>query len=267
MLKKRIFSLFISLLLLIVPITNFAAMESSAPQKENGSVNGGAVLDSLFSDTVETAEKEIEKTAEKLAQASQPQAVSKAVEKSIKEIKKGTKTYRKVFKNVYFVGDSLMNGLEIYNILNSKKLITQVSASLYHLSDNMEKIIKLRPPVLILHYGINMLSTEKVLLDNFINMYSKLIKQLKKELPDCRIIVSLIFPVDRSVAKAVRFGKINTYNKRLIKMCKSLEVEYLDSRPAFEKGKKYYGSDGIHLAKAFYEKHWLKFIMREKGIY
>lgn len=267
MLKKRIFSLLISVVLLTVPVLNFAAIEKNASKAALPEVDGAAVIETLFSSSVEEAQKDIDKTAEKLLSANRPAIVAKAVEKSIKDIKKGKKTYRKVFKNVYFVGDSLMNGLEIYNILNKKKLITQVSASLYHLAENMDKIISMRPPVLILHYGINMLSTDKAIQDNFIKMYRKLIKQIKKEVPECRIIVSLIFPVDRSIAKAPRFGKISAYNKRLIKMCKSLDVEYLDSKPAFEKGKKYYGSDGIHLAKAFYENYWLKFIMREKGIY
>ena len=81
------------------------------------------------------------------------------------------------------------------------------------------------------------------------------------------IIVSLIFPVDRSVAKAERFGRIPKYNKALVKMCRELKVEYLDSASVLKAHKECYGSDGIHQLRPFYEKHWLRFIMEEKGIY
>ena len=135
------------------------------------------------------------------------------------------------------------------------------------MEDNIAKIVKKNPKVLILHYGINMLATEKMYLNNYTNMYTRLIKKIKKELPDTRIIVSLIFPVDRSVAKAERFGRIPKYNKALIKMCRELKVEYLDSSSVLNAHKECYGPDGIHQAKAFYEKYWLRFIMEEKGIY
>lgn len=228
---------------------------------------GRAFLSELEETTPEQAQKSIDEVQKKYLAVKQDKELKAAVEKSIKQIENGKKSLRKVFKNVYFAGDSLIAGLETYNVLNSKKIFAQVSASLYHLQDNLENIVSASPRILILHYGINLLGTEQAHLDNFISFYKKLVKQLQKELPDTRIIVSLIFPVDRSVATAKRFARIPAYNKELKKMCRSLEVEYLDSSSVLKAHKECYGSDGIHQSKAFYEKYWLPFVMRQVGIY
>ena len=84
---------------------------------------------------------------------------------------------------------------------------------------------------------------------------------LLKILPHC-----LLFPVDRSVAKAPRFGAIKNYNKRLREMCETLGIEALDSAPAFQENgsftTRYYGADGIHLSASFYRNVWLKHVIR-----
>lgn len=262
--KKIIISIVLIVALLLFPLYNLSHLSSEKDQSSaKVSLSAIELLDALSSFDVGKAQGAVI-AAEKKRE--DPSGNKEKINNILKKLKTGKTTYRKVFKNVYIVGDSLMNGLEAYDILNSNHLITQVSASLYHLSDNMEKIIEIKPPVLIIHYGVNMISTDKVLKDNFIKFYTKLIKQLKKELPDTRIIVSGIFPVDREVATAKRFGKIEEYNKALKQMCKSLKVEYLDSSPVLKKHPECYGSDGIHLSKEFYEKYWLRYIIQEMEI-
>lgn len=262
--KKILISIVLVIALLAYPVYNFAFLSQKEVQQE-AKISTDAVkfLGELSDFDVAKAQSAVI-AAEKKRE--DPSGKKQKIQKTLKNLKNGKTTYRKVFKDVYIVGDSLMNGLEAYDILNSNHLITQVSASLYHLSDNMEKIIEMKPPVLIIHYGINMISTEKVLKDNYIKFYTKLIKQLKKELPGTRIIISGIFPVDREIASAKRFSQIGEYNKALKQMCKSLKVEFLDSSPVLKKHPECYGSDGIHLSKDFYEKYWLKFIIQEMGI-
>ena len=72
--------------------------------------------------------------------------------------------------------------------------------------------------------------------------------------------------VDREIAKAKRFGMIGEYNKALKTMCNKLEIEYMESSSVLKAHPECYGGDGIHLSKAFYEKYWLRFIIREMGI-
>ena len=267
LLKKKIISLFLVIAVIVCMGGNLLQLKENVYTASGNTEKGIEYLDKLSLQSVEEALKEIKKVEEEYNSKIQTEEIKRKVKESLKLIKKGKKTYKKVFRDVVFAGDSLMAGLEAYDILNKKKIVAQVSASLYHLDENLNKIIKKNPKVLILHYGINMLATEEVYLNNYISMYTRLIKKLKKELPDTRIIVSLIFPVDRTVAKAKRFGRIPKYNKALIKMSRELKVEYLDSSSVLKAHKECYGSDGIHQAKAFYDKYWLKFIMEEKGIY
>ena len=267
-LKKTVIYIIVFVLLLSCPMYNFLAISNSGSKveavDEDKTERGINIIEKLASYDLQKAEKRVRK-AEK-DRTFVGSATVTQINDTIKKIEKGTLSYRNVFKNVCVVGDSLMNGLEAYNILNSNKLVTQVSASLHHLNENMSRIIGMNPGILILHYGINMISGQQYHLDDFIETYTNHIKTLKKALPDTRIIISLIFPVKRSVAKAARFGYIDKYNIALIKMCKSLKVEYLDSSSVLKAHPECYGGDGIHLSKVFYSQYWLKFIIKEKGI-
>ena len=262
--KKILLILILILVLSVYPVFNIMGLSQNAKKQADTDLSkGNEIINFLSGYDVKEAQKNVQ-TAEKIRNDKYGNYLK--VESILNGLEKGTTTYRKVFKNVYIVGDSLMDGLEAYGILNSNNLITQVSASLYHLSGNIKKIIRMNPPVLMLHYGVNMISAEKRHLSNYINMYTDIIKQLKSALPDTRIIISGIFPVDRDIAKAKRFGMIGEYNKNLKDMCKTLGVEYMDSSSVLKEHPECYGSDGIHLSKAFYEKYWLRFIVKEMGI-
>lgn len=259
--KKIILSAIIIVLLVVYPMFNIVGLSKGEKETTQSDVSsGGEVIESLAAFDVKKAESNVRKAEEKR------NAGAIKVEKVLQDLKEGKTTYRKVFRNVYIVGDSLMNGLEAYNILNYNHLVTQVSASLYHLDGNKRKIIAMNPPVLILHYGINMISAGEKSLNNFITMYERIIRELKKSLPDTRIIISGLFPVDRDIASANRFAYIGKYNKALEKMCKELNIEFLDSSSVLKAHPECYGGDGIHLSKAFYDKYWLRFLIKELEI-
>ncbi len=263
-LKKIILIVALVLLLSVYPFFNIVGISRNEGEiADNDISKGNEIIESLAGFDVRQAESNVRDAQ---AKRNDPTGNAQKIKKILKDLKDGKTTYRKVFRNVYIVGDSLMNGLEAYNILNSNHLITQVSASLYHLDGNVNRIIRMNPPVIILHYGVNMIATGDRYLNNFISMYTRIIKELKKALPDTRIIISGIFPVDRSVASAKRFGRIGAYNKALEKMCKDLEVEYLNSASVLKAHPECYGGDGIHLSRAFYEKYWLRFLIKELEI-
>ncbi len=262
---KKILSLILILLLISVyPLYNLACIMTKAENEQTETANGIAILSSYSSADVKSVEKKIASLKQK--NTLRYGATEKEIKAALKKIDSGKTTYRKLFRNTYIMGDSLMNGLEIYNILNPDRLITQVSASFTHFDENYKKIVSVNPKVLILHYGINMIGTNENHRKNFISNYTKRIKKLKKDLPDTRIIVSGLFPVDRKIAKAERFKNIGSYNKALKGMCKSLKVEFLDSSSVLKAHPECYGVDGIHLNKTFYSKYWLRFIVKEKGI-
>lgn len=264
--KRRIISAVLIFAFAFAGFANYYSLSNNKYVPAADVKNGVSALEQLDAISVDEAQKSIDEIEKKRLEKDRNKDKKKNIQKVIKQVDKGDKSLSQVFKNVWFVGDSLMNGLEAYGILNSNHIISQVSASLYHLEENYDKIVQARPPVLVLHYGINMISAQDVHLNNFIKKYTSIVERLKKDLPGTRIIISLLFPVDRSLAKAERFGAVSKWNKALVKMCKSEKVEYLDSSPVLNAHKECYAKDGIHQSKAFYI-YWLKFIMLEKGIY
>ena len=262
--KKAIILLFVCALLIAYPISNFSAVIGEKHTVQADTSEGVAYIEKMEKNDINQAE-EIINEAEAIRNYI-PESKSERVAKILYRLDKGKTTYKKVLKNVYFMGDSLMNGLESYGILSEKKVYSKVSASLYHLEENYKKVIKKEPEVIVLHYGLNALGYTDEALDGYIAMYSKYIKKIKKKLPETRIIVSSIFPVDRKVAKNKLFKRIKPYNKAMKKMCKSLKVEYLNNDPLFKEIEYCYGRDGIHLPESFYREHWLKYLIKEKEI-
>jgi hypothetical protein len=262
--KKILLIVVLIIVLSVYPIFNIVGLSINSDKHPEADLSeGNEVINSLWGYDIKQAQKNVD-AAEKIR--NDRFGNYQKVGSVLSGLDNGTTTYRKVFRNVCIVGDSLMDGLEAYDILNSNNLITQVSASLYHLSGNVRRIIRMSPKVLILHYGVNMISSEQRHLNNYIYMYTDLVSQLKAALPDTRIIISGIFPVDRNIARAKRFGMIDEYNSNLRTMCQKLDVEYMDSTSVLKSHPECYGSDGIHLSKAFYERYWLRFIIKEMGI-
>lgn len=262
--KKSVLIIILAIILTVYPVRNFISLANADNIETTGSNAAEEYLKELSDYDIKKAQSNVKRASNLRNDTGVATYVE--INKVIKKLDEGKTNYRKIFKDVYIVGDSLMNGLQAYNILNSNRLITQVSASLYHLSGNVKRIVKATPPVLILHYGVNMISTNKNQLNTFISMYTRLIKQIQKGSPDTRIIVSGLFPVDSDVARAKRFTKIDAYNKALKNMCGELKIEFLDSSSVLKAHPECYGGDGIHLSKAFYEKYWLRFIIKEMGI-
>ena len=265
-LKKVVFSLITAAIIVIYPLCSMITVSVSGKKASCDTQSGISVVEELDKQSVDDAQAQINKTIKKRQADASSAEVQKAIAKSIKQIKSGKKSYRQVFDNVYFMGDSLMEGLHAYNILNPSRLTTQVSAGLSHLEQHMNSVINARPPVLIIHYGLNAISTSDAQIDAFVQRYADDIRKMKKALPQTRFIISLLFPINTNKAGTPRFKAVGKFNNALKKMCKSLSVEYLDSSALINANKQYYEPDGIHMKYSFYG-NWLEFIMKEKGIY
>lgn len=252
--------------MLIYPMINGLEMFSSR-QTDVRTETDTELLSELSEGRVETVRQNITAVQKELSDKqaeSQKQAKKKEI---LEKLDKGELSYRNLFKDVYIMGDSLMNGLEVYDVLNSNNLITQVSASLYHLNDNIDKMVGMKPEILIIHYGLNHVEDAPQQPANFISLYGRIVAKIKESLPDTRIIVSGIFPVDTDKARDKHYKRIDAYNDAIEEMCNQLGVEYLDNTAAFRNAEEYYAGDGIHLNGDFYQERWLRHIVAEKEIY
>ena len=264
---KRFFFVIACLAVLaLIPLTGFFLSHSYRAPRNTDLEPGRSLLEALDDAPLEEVREKVDtieqQRLEKLAKANR----ELKTQEIINLIQAGQLSYRKALSDLYIAGDSLMAGLSLYNILNANHIFAEVSASLRHLEANIDKIAAKKPKILLLHYGLNMIETSDSQLNNFIRRYTTLLEQLKQKLPDTRIVVSLLFPVDRSKAVSAEFGRIDAYNNALKEMCGTLDVEWLDSAPAFGGRTDFYGADGIHLSASFYRDYWLIYLIRELEI-
>lgn len=262
--KKNLLRIVLILLIIAIPATNGVSLILLSEQNENTSEYEPAFLD-ISSKKVSEVEKYITGLLEKRAKEEEEKRLQLEREEKfrlfLEGIKNGDLTYRKVLSDMLIVGDSLMEGLNTYRVLNSSNMISMVSASLYHLEGNVGKIIANNPKILVTHYGINNLVDTEGYLNSFILQYERIIVKLKNSLPDTKIYISGIFNVSPSVAR--RYSAIEKYNSRLREMCEKLEVTYLDNSSCLPGDGKFYGSDGIHVSKGFYTDVWLPHLYYE----
>lgn len=264
---KKILAFFTVLVIVVFAFAeNFAGIFSAVPFPSDKKKPDREIFSLFSAFTAADVEKTIREEEKKRKESIPEDTKKKLIEETLKKLKNGKISLRKVFSSTCFVGDSLLNGLEVYNILSADKLITEVSARLDHLEDNIKKITKTNPEVLVLHYGLNMLWEDETGTQWFIDDYSTLIKKIKKALPYTRIIVSGIFPVDTEIVTDEIFSHIPRHNTALKKMCKDIGVEFLDSTALVEECAEYYGPDGIHFVADFYSEKWLPYIVENKGI-
>ncbi len=242
----------------------FVVIFPKSPEKVS-TENGIKLIQTLESADVEQRESDIQK-----AQDAYAARRSKAAQK---QKQKKQSAYRKVnFKaackntGTLFSGDSLVKAIWEYGILDKSQVIAEIGASTHYLNDNVKKIVKKKPKVLVLHYGENEING-KDYAPIFISNYTKAIKKLQKKLPHTKIYVDSIWPVTKKAIKKEKALKnIPYYNKLLKQMAEELGVTYIDFTPQWKSiGKDYYDADGVHPIGPYYTDYYLPTILEKEG--
>lgn len=272
--KKIIIKVIIILLLLVYPLCRTIHLSSlkakGAPNtpKIDGTADLAAISE-LNGENTADIEKRIEdlkaKKQNKLKADKLKQQRKNNINLLRKQVSEGKTSYRQILSFTVIAGDSLMHSLYEYDILDKSLLVTKVSANLNHLKENIDKIVSLNPNVLVLHYGLNNMSTNDKEIDNFIKVYASLIKQLKEKLPNTKIVISSVFEVSPDKAEG-RFSNVPHFNDRLRKMSKDNGCVFLDNKELLKDDKSYYESDGMHLKKKFYTETYLPNLIIELGL-
>lgn len=197
-----------------------------------------------------------------------PVNVNTSIEK-ISQIDNGSLSLREAFSKVGFTGDSQIKALSSFGIIPETNIVAKVGESLAYMEANMDNIIAMSSDkeVLVVHYGINSLSTSATTRAAQVEHYKSLLLRLKTALPNTRIIVSGVFPVADSIYyNQQRFAYINDYNMLLFDMCCEIGVEYLSDNEYMTAHQEVFSVDGLHLTKSFYTDYWLKNMITTMGI-
>lgn len=257
--RKYILRFLSLILILCVPAINIYSLYTESDAVSDSSELDLSLLEELDGFSLSAVKKHIdvlqeEKRIEEEKKKKEEERLQ-VYKNFMNELNKGEITFRGLFADVLIVGDSLMEALAMSDVLDSANIISQVSASLFHLEENLDRIVANNPEKLVLHYGINMLEENDDQLNWYISMYEELLIEIKERLPDTKIYISGIF----MILEDGKFHRnwIEKYNSELVKLCEKNGLYYLDNSELLPGDGSYYGTDGIHLQKSFYREKWL----------
>lgn len=164
--------------------------------------------------------------------------------------------------SIVFVGDSLTHrnewsesfpGLEIINRgIDSDRSVGVVK--------RFDQIIALEPSKIFLMIGVNDVYDYRDL-DVIESNIERIIDRVKTELPDTKLYVQSILPVNNSVFKHRLDNKLVTkMNDKLVKLTTEKEIAFINLYPQFIKNDELdeiYTMDGCHLSGKGY-KNWVE---------
>lgn len=169
--------------------------------------------------------------------------------------------FKAVFSNSVFIGDSISNGLSYYKHLHPGNVFAKLGQNIKKSIQKIPEIKKKNPANIFIMLGMNdSVYTKDV--QKFKKSYAELIEKLQADLPNARIYIESVLPVDPNNKKAtdrISNDKINTFNDALKEIATEKKLSYIDLRPYVKSHPNFYEPDGIHLNRNFY-KYWLKFI-------
>ena len=143
------------------------------------------------------------------------------------------------------VGDSMtrnvcikLQGAEVRKFTMSGATIEDVESRLLHI------IGKTKPNTLIIHVGTNNLIQDNI--ENLRQKYCNLLRQAKRDCPECKILMSGIF---LRADEGNLVTSVPQANELLQELCSAYSVEYLDNFLNRNKSVQSLKRDGLHLTR------------------
>ena len=179
------------------------------------------------------------------------------------------------FADAAFVGDSLTQGLQLYDILDTNVIANRgVNLDSIYQSDKIRvaegytsvfaELERIQPAKIYIQLGMNDIAwrTEK----DFTRLYGELIDKVQEEFPDATLYIQSIFPVTDWYAledNGIDNDKVVTYNQHLMELVQEKNCHYLDIHSVLinENGAldDEASPDGIHLNAPYY-KEWFQYL-------
>lgn len=160
------------------------------------------------------------------------------------------------FENAVIFGDFLAQGVYEQEILGESFVIAKESACVHDMdgtgvTENLEAAAQKAPQVLFLQIGSNDAALEEGSADIFEEDYRKFLEKVSEKLPNTKIYVNSILPVQQKViAETETLADIPEYNKKLQALCKETGAVYLDNSDLVTE--ECYKDDGKRMRKKYY---------------
>ncbi len=165
------------------------------------------------------------------------------------------------FQNTLIIGDFTAQGVYEQEILGESFVLARESACVHDpdgtgLTEKLDEAAKKNPQVVFLLLGVNDAALDSGSASVFEEDYQAFLNQVKEKLPDTRIYVNSILPVQqKAIDETEGLRDIPEYNERLSKVCKEAGAVYVDNSDLVTE--ECYKDDGKRMRQRYYTA-WIK---------
>ncbi|NLO72182.1 MAG: sialate O-acetylesterase [Porphyromonadaceae bacterium] len=157
-------------------------------------------------------------------------------------------------KDVVFVGNSITNGAEWFELFNNKYIKNRgISGDTAEgVLDRIEVITEGKPKKIFLMIGVNDLIRGKSP-DSVVITIEKIVLKIKQDTPKTKLYIQSVLPTNRNFKEnVVAQGSVRGMNERLMKIATEHQVFYIDLFSHFKAEHNdainpKYSNDGLHL--------------------
>ncbi len=210
-------------------------------------------------------------SAVELLQKAEVSEVEKAVDALDKanydEVAAGKRIrYRRAFSKSMILGDSLTEGLTVYNWLTSAQVSAKVGGSIVYADKQFATAAKTYPEYAFFAFGMNDMGNYDGDNKAFIKKYSSLLKAFKETSPDTTMCVcSISTPTAAAIKGNHSISHYKTFNAAIRQMCEDEGYTYIDITDILPEHSDLYAGDGIHAAPAYYP-YWMDRMIEVSGM-
>lgn len=170
--------------------------------------------------------------------------------------------YKTFFKDSVILGDSISESLSFYEILSKNNVVAKKGLTVYKAEKQISDVVNKNPKKLFIFLGNNDLFEETLIEEKFVTQYSSLIDKVKRNVPNAKIYILSILPVNNKAEKENPFlnrERILSFNKAIKSMTQKYNLNYINIFPVINGRENLYEQDGIHFKYDFY-KYLLSYI-------
>jgi hypothetical protein len=174
--------------------------------------------------------------------------------------------YQRMFSSSVILGDSLTEGLTVYNWLTEATVFAQVGGSVVYGEENFQKAASTYPKYAFFAFGMNDMGNYSGDASAFIEQYTKLLKGFQKTSPKTRILVnSISTPTEDAIKDNSSIGHYKEFNEAIKQMCKDNNYTYIDISEILPSHPDLYAGDGIHADPSYYPV-WMDKMIESAGM-
>ncbi|MBU3143734.1 GDSL-type esterase/lipase family protein [Clostridium sp. CF012] len=168
------------------------------------------------------------------------------------------------FEGSVFMGDSITEGLDFYNIVNKSSVLAKKGVNLVQAKQAVSTLLSINPQRVFILYGMNDLKSFESP-NAFKDNYTKLIQAIKQKVPSVEIYLQSITPVEAKVQqtdKSLSQDRIDKFEEKIIEVARQENVHYIDIRSIAKDRDDLYEPDGMHFTVTFYGL-WLDYLRNQ----